>query len=285
MRWFAREQSGTCSLWRRRDAHPSSGVLAAARPAVVELFTSQGCNSCPPADALLGELAERSDVLALSFHVDYWDKFGWRDRFALPAAKQRQFAYVRHFGQDWVYTPEMVIDGHVDVLGADRKALQQQLAPPRSGVPVHIAVQGKQLNVSIEAAPGSPASDVLLIGYQPSAVTAIAVGENAGRDLHEFNIVRSIATLGRWTGAAAQWHVDLKHTACGGGQGRGAAAAPRAGSDHRCGQCGVCHAEREASTQSSTAARRCRFRGPRIPPPGASRDRSASNRRDGRTAG
>ena len=188
----------------------SSGVLAAARPAVVELFTSQGCNSCPPADALLGELAERSDVLALSFHVDYWDKFGWRDRFALPAAKERQFAYVRHFGQDWVYTPEMVIDGHVDVLGANRIALQQQLASARSGVPVHITVQGRQLDVSIEAAPGSPESDVLLIGYQASAVTAIAVGENAGRDLHEFNIVRSIATLGRWTGAAAQWHVDLK---------------------------------------------------------------------------
>jgi hypothetical protein len=188
----------------------STCALAAPRPLVVELYTSQGCSSCPPADALLGEIAARADVLALSFHVDYWDKFGWIDRFTLPAAKQRQFAYVRKFGQDWVYTPEMVIDGHIDLVGAGRQALQSQLATPRSGVPVHIEARDAQLFISIDAATGVEEGDVLLISYQPNAVTAIAVGENAGRELHEFNIVRSMVPLGHWTGSAAHWQVALE---------------------------------------------------------------------------
>jgi hypothetical protein len=188
----------------------STCALAAPRPLVVELYTSQGCSSCPPADALLGEIAARADVLALSFHVDYWDKFGWIDRFTLPAAKQRQFAYVRKFGQDWVYTPEMVIDGHIDLVGAGRQALQSQLATPRSGVPVHIEARDAQVFISIDAATGVEEGDVLLISYQPNAVTAIAVGENAGRELHEFNIVRSMVPLGHWTGSAAHWQVALE---------------------------------------------------------------------------
>lgn len=185
-------------------------ATSAARPAVVELYTSQGCSSCPPADALLGEIAQRSDVLALAFHVDYWDDLGWRDPFSLPAARQRQLDYVRHFGQDWVYTPDMVIDGHVDVLGVDRLDLLRRLATPRSGVPVHVAVQGADLLISVEAATGVAPGDVLLVSYMPTAVTPIGRGENAGRKLREFNIVRSFATLGLWQGAAAEWRVELK---------------------------------------------------------------------------
>jgi hypothetical protein len=116
----------------------TAGAAAGTRPAVVELYTSQGCSSCPPADALLGELSGRADVLALSFHVDYWDKLGWRDRFSLPAAGERQLNYVRHFGQDWVYTPDIVIDGHTDVLRVDRQELLRSLSGPRDGVPVHM---------------------------------------------------------------------------------------------------------------------------------------------------
>jgi hypothetical protein len=188
------------------DASAASG----ARPAVVELYTSQGCNSCPPADALLGEIAQRADVLALSFHVDYWDNLGWRDPFSLPAARERQLDYVRHFGQDWVYTPNMVIDGHIDVLGVDRTDLLRRLKARRSGVPVHVAVRGDDLIVSVEAAVGATVGDVILIGYQPAAVTAISQGENAGRELHEANVVRSFAMLGRWQGTAAEWRVGLK---------------------------------------------------------------------------
>ena len=187
----------------------AAAAAGGARPAVVELYTSQGCSSCPPADALLGEIAAREDVLALSFHVDYWDKFGWRDRFSLPEARQRQLDYVRRFGQDWVYTPDMVIDGHIDVLGVDRQDLLRRLSARRSGVPVHLAVRGEDLVVTVEAARDSAPADVILIGYQPRAVTAIGEGENAGRELHEFNIVRSFATLGSWKGTLAEWHVPL----------------------------------------------------------------------------
>jgi hypothetical protein len=187
-----------------------AAATSAVRPAVVELYTSQGCSSCPPADALLGEIAQRADVLALAFHVDYWDKLGWPDPFSLPEARQRQLDYVRHFGQDWVYTPNMVIDGHIDMLGVDRLDLLRRLAAARSGVSVHVAVQGEDLVISVEAASGATPGDVILVSYRPTAVTPIGQGENAGRKLREFNIVRSFAPLGLWQGAAAEWRVDLK---------------------------------------------------------------------------
>ena len=188
----------------------AAAAAAGARPAVVELYTSQGCSSCPPADALLGELAARADVLALAFHVDYWDELGWRDRFALPVARQRQFQYVRHFGLNSAYTPDLVIDGRVDVLGVDRQGILQRLAAPRSGVPVHVAIEGEDLIITVDAAPGVRAGEVILVSYLPTAVTAIGRGENAGRELREFNVVRSFATLGTWQGEAAVWRVGRK---------------------------------------------------------------------------
>jgi hypothetical protein len=188
----------------------AAAATSAPRPAVVELYTSQGCSSCPPADALLGEIAQRADVLALAFHVDYWDELGWRDPFSLPAARQRQLEYVRRFGQDWVYTPDIVIDGHVEVLGVDRLDLLRRLKAPRNGVSVHVAVEGEELVVRVGEASSDRESEVFLIGYQPTALTAIGRGENAGKELHEFNVVRSFAPLGIWTGAAFEWRVGLR---------------------------------------------------------------------------
>src|SRR5579863_10082196 len=101
----------------------SYGVNANTRPAVVELFTSQGCNSCPPADAYVGKLSARSDVIALSFHVDYWDDLGWRDRFALPQSASRQSIYARNLGRSSVYTPQLVVDGREDYVGSDGRAV------------------------------------------------------------------------------------------------------------------------------------------------------------------
>ncbi len=189
----------------------AAGATAAAgpRPAVVELYTSQGCNSCPPADALLGELSTRSDVLALAFHVDYWDELGWRDRFGLPQAAQRQSQYARRLRLASMYTPQMVIDGRDDVLGSDRSRVMQLLAAPRSGVPVTATVHDHELFVSLAAVQGAPPCDVLVISYLPEAVTAIGRGENSGRTLREFNVVRSIRTVGTWNAAAAQWHIAL----------------------------------------------------------------------------
>lgn len=200
-----------------RATWTATAVLAAAvtdttaaadpRPAVVELYTSQGCNSCPPADALLGELTTRSDVLALAFHVDYWDGLGWRDRFGLPQAVQRQSAYARRLGLASMYTPQMVIDGRNDVLGSDRSRVAKLLAAPRSGIPVNVVVQGRDLLVSLGVVRGAPPCDVLLVSILPEALTAIGRGENSGRQLREFNVVRSIRKLGTWNASAAQWHI------------------------------------------------------------------------------
>ena len=182
---------------------------AGPRPAVVELFTSQGCNSCPPADALLGELATRSDVLALAFHVDYWDELGWRDRFELPLSAQRQSQYARQLRLASVYTPQMLVDGTDNVLGSDRRRVGQLLAAPRSGVPVSAAAQGDDLIVTVAAMTGVSDTEVTLVSYLPEAVTAIGRGENSGRALREFNIVRSFRVLGSWRGAAAEWRVKI----------------------------------------------------------------------------
>src|SRR5580700_5273114 len=101
----------------------ASVASAASRPAVVELFTSQGCSSCPPADAYVGELAQRGDVLALTYHVQYWDDLGWRDRFGLPAATSRQSVYSRALRLATVYTPQVIIDGSGDFVGSDRRSI------------------------------------------------------------------------------------------------------------------------------------------------------------------
>ena len=190
-------------------AGAAAAACLGARPAVIELYTSQGCNSCPPADALLGELARRPEVLALAFHVDYWDDLGWKDRFDLPVAVQRQSNYARALKLASMYTPQMVIDGQADVLGSDRERVEQLLHQPRTGVPVHIAVQGDELVVGLDDVANSPASEVQLVSYLRAAETAIGRGENSGRLLREFNIVRSLTTLGKWRGTAAQWRVKL----------------------------------------------------------------------------
>ena len=108
---------------------------AAERPIVVELFTSEGCSSCPPADALLGELATRPNVLALSFHVDYWDRLGWKDPFSSPEATARQQHYARLLGLDTVYTPQIVVDGSWEAVGSDQAAVERALDQARRSRP------------------------------------------------------------------------------------------------------------------------------------------------------
>src|SRR2546426_12428897 len=117
---------------------------AQPRPVVVELFTSQGCSSCPPADAYVGKLSARSDVLALSFHVDYWDDLGWRDRFALAQSAERQNIYARNLRRSSVYTPQLVVDGREDYVGSDDKAVARALSKNRDGVPVGVSVREAQ---------------------------------------------------------------------------------------------------------------------------------------------
>ena len=182
---------------------------AQPRPVVVELFTSQGCSSCPPADAYLGKLRTRSDVLALAFHVGYWDDLGWRDRFALAQSVERQNIYARNLRRSSVYTPQLIVDGRADQVGSDGKAVAKALGETRDGVPVGVSVRDAQVFVEVGARPGVPAGDVTLVAYLRHAVSAIGRGENAGRTLEEFNIVRAIRTLGAWKGQAETFQVPV----------------------------------------------------------------------------
>jgi hypothetical protein len=178
---------------------------AHSRPAVIELFTSEGCSSCPPAEVYLGELAQRPDVIALAFHVDYWDDLGWRDRFAVPEAVPRQRTYARTLALASIYTPQLVIDGRRDFVGSDRAAIADALAQPRGGVAVDIAVQDGEVRIDVAAQEGAGACDVIVIAYRRHAVSAIGRGENAGRTLSEFNIVRGMRGVGTWNGRAGEY--------------------------------------------------------------------------------
>src|SRR5437764_7545823 len=119
----------------------SNGAAAETRPVVIELFTSQGCSSCPPADRLLGELAQRPDVIALGFHIDYWDHLGWKDPLSSPAATRRQRDYALQFGRMQIYTPQLVVDGTGEAVGSDRAAVLAALrqAKPEAAAPVILA--------------------------------------------------------------------------------------------------------------------------------------------------
>ena len=179
-----------------------AAALAAERPVVVELFTSQGCSSCPPANAYLNELSkQRRDVLALAFHVTYWDRLGWRDPFSLESATRRQDIYGRRFG-DGSYTPEIVVDGAASMVGSARgqvgAAIENARRSSRTAASVSVTKNGEQ--VSIEVGAGSGSGNILLIGFDHEHTTAIGRGENSGRTLIEANVVRSMRTVGQWSG-------------------------------------------------------------------------------------
>ena len=177
-------------------------AIAAERPVVVELFTSQGCSSCPPANAYLNELSRnRRDILPLAFHVTYWDRLGWKDPFSLPAATQRQDRYGHRFG-DGSYTPEMVVDGAASMVGSDRgdvaSAIENAKRHSQTAATVSVTRNGEQLSIQVDS--GRGAAKVLLIGFDHEHTTAIGRGENSGRTLTEANVVRSIRSVGQWSG-------------------------------------------------------------------------------------
>jgi hypothetical protein len=183
----------------------SAAAKAADAPVVVELFTSQGCSSCPPADAFLTDLAKRRDVLPLAFHVTYWNSLGWRDPYSLDAATERQRDYAQVLGDDGIYTPQMVVDGTLGFVGSRRATGLDAIArAPAKPVAVRLARDGKGLVVSVGAGTPSGPARVLLVGYDPTHRTPVGRGENSGRTLLESNIVRSLAQISAWTGAATE---------------------------------------------------------------------------------
>jgi hypothetical protein len=178
-------------------------AAAAGRPVVVELFTSQGCSSCPPAEAYLNELAkDRADILPLAFHVTYWDYLGWKDPFSLQTATDRQARYGQRFG-DGSYTPEMVVDGSKGVVGSDRADVSNAIAKARAAnsTAADVRVVAKDGKVSIDVGAGQGAAKVFLVGFDREHVTPIARGENRGRTIAQSNIVRSFRPVADWRGA------------------------------------------------------------------------------------
>ena len=211
-------------LGRRSVLIAGAGLLAAGDtaadtrrgqtngPWAVELFTSQGCSSCPPADAMLGKLARRPDIVALAFHIDYWDYIGWKDRFATTETTNRQRAYARTLRQKYVYTPEMVVDGRVHQPGTKDGEVEAMLAEARRQsaartTPVIKRMADGTLRVWLGAATLERAADVTLFVYDRRHATPVERGENEGRRLDNFNVVRHFEIVGTWQGAEANWTV------------------------------------------------------------------------------
>ena len=180
-------------------------AFAQTSPVVVELFTSQGCSSCPPADDMMGVLAERDDVIALSLHVDYWDYIGWKDEFAVPANAKRQRGYAVAAGRKSVFTPEMIVNGESDVVGAKPMKLatlieQHKSKPAR--VSLSLARHGNQVEIAAHRLSGSPTTEmeVQMLRYQPSRRAKITRGENAGRVMHYVNVTQDWRVVTTWDG-------------------------------------------------------------------------------------
>jgi hypothetical protein len=174
---------------------------AQARPVVVEMFTSLACSSCPPADALLGELTKNPDILPLSFNVTYWNSPAWSDPYALQVATARQAWYAGLSGSQDVYTPEAVVDGTAQLVGSDRGKLTAAIAAakdsPAGDVPITVT-GGPMVTIKVGAQNGG--ANLWIFGYDSSHSTKIGGGENGGATLTETNIVRSATNLGTWTG-------------------------------------------------------------------------------------
>ncbi|HMD63299.1 MAG TPA: DUF1223 domain-containing protein [Stellaceae bacterium] len=188
-------------------------LYAGERPIVVELFTSEGCSSCPPADALLAELAGRPDVLALSFHVDYWDRLGWKDPFSSPDATRRQHDYADLLGLGTVYTPQIVVDGTLQAVGSDRAEVERALGSARRNrneVPVALAVDHGRAQLTLGPGGDGVVASLLLIGFDRRHVTAVARGENGGRTLSHIDVVRSIEEVAQFDGRAKTFEVPIR---------------------------------------------------------------------------
>ncbi len=185
---------------------------AADRLVVVELFTSQGCSSCPPADALLGELTRQEGVLPLALHVDYWDYIGWKDDFARPEHTGRQKAYAAAAGARTIYTPQMVVDGQDHVVGFKPGRLTKLLMQHADAAAEATATatrNGATVLVTVTAIGAPGAADIVLVRYYKERVVDIRRGENAGRKLTYHNIVAEMRRIGTWDGQGA-YSVEAK---------------------------------------------------------------------------
>ncbi len=183
----------------------SAEIPAAKQPVVVELYQSQGCSSCPPADAVLNSLAARPDVIALNFAVTYWDYLGWKDTFASPAFTERQRDYAVAGGRRDVSTPQMILNGRTALIGSRPAEVNDAIA--HAGRPANgpsIAIAGSTVEIGAGKTAGS--ATLWLVRYDPRPIPVpIRAGENGGRTIIHKNIVRQLTQIGSWNGAAARY--------------------------------------------------------------------------------
>lgn len=173
---------------------------------VVELYTSQGCSSCPPADELLAEMAKNSEVLPLAFHVDYWDYLGWKDELGNPAFTARQKDYAHAAGERMIYTPQAIVNGKARLVGSDNQALMSALMHEMNQDPkasLTVARTGATIAVSGVALAGLEGPlQVVLVRYRPVVEVEIRGGENAGQTISYVNTVTGLTLIGEWAGDA-----------------------------------------------------------------------------------
>lgn len=177
--------------------------VAAQSPVVVELFTSQGCSSCPPADKLMHDLAERDDVIALALHVDYWDYIGWKDEFAMPRNAERQRGYAVEAKRRSIYTPQMIINGVTDIVGTRpmdlTKSISEHAAKPAL-IALDVARSGSKVTISAEPVQARGPLVVQMLRYAPERTSHITRGENAGHTITYANVAQDWEILAEWDG-------------------------------------------------------------------------------------
>jgi hypothetical protein len=192
-----------------------AGETRAEPVAVIELFTSQGCSSCPPADKLLGQLSADPSIIALSLPIDYWDYLGWKDTLAKPKHTARQRGYGHTRGDREMYTPQVVVNGALQVLGSDRKAIEDAVQRARKDghtlvLPVTISMNNEQVQVTVGGGKELGASgDVWLCALTKTVQVEIPRGENRGKKIAYHNVVRRWVKLGHWAGANKTWMVPV----------------------------------------------------------------------------
>jgi hypothetical protein len=194
---------------------PALGLAGDPPKAVIELFTSQGCSSCPPADRVLYDLAKEPGIVALSFPVDYWDYLGWKDTLASPAFSARQRAYANARGDRQVFTPQVVVNGKVSCVGSDRAQISRAMARAAAGrqnlpVRIDIAEKGAVLAIAVGRAEPPASGEVWVLPVAKEREVAIGRGENRGRSVTYANVVRGMTRAGFWSGAPAHFEVPLK---------------------------------------------------------------------------
>ena len=200
-----------------RSVCAAAGHAAPQVPYVIEMFTSQGCSSCPPADKLLAKLAQEPGVIALTLPVDYWDYMGWKDTLASPIFTQRQKAYASERGDGHVYTPQAVIDGLVHTVGSNKRGVEEaatQTYGSSGALSISMKLRKTADGVNAEvgsSSDGAESGSLILVRLAKKITVQIRGGENAGRTLTYTNVVRSIQPFALWKGKSSQFTVPLTH--------------------------------------------------------------------------